>query len=417
MAPRKRRKDRQHWPSNLYAAKKGRGLYYYYLRPDLPVDHPERYNGFGYVAEAEAIDAARQLNQVFGAGGDLAARVIGKAKGEPEQLLLTDYIKTFVEKTLPARRINGHPLSEHTLTEYKRLYRNIDAKLGKQPLRTITQGELADMLDELGTTAEVYNKYRTRLVDLYRHAVSDGKVPENLPEKIVPRDKEKKQRQRITLPGDKPGTAALDGIKAYRAIWKEADHAIRCAMELSLNCLQRRQEIFRWRRDWSRDDADGRHVYIRISKTHKHGIAAYIRVPESLPLVHSEFGAKTLGELIKHCYADGVASPHLVHRRPKRVKKAKGREHSFQLTAQQISKGFAAARDASGLYDHLPDEQKPTFHELIALGEHLRKKQGWSEGDLQRLRGHTKESTTKLYLEGHEWVTITPPTTSSGGGI
>lgn len=390
--------------------KKSRGLYYYYMRPDLPAGHPDRYNGFGYVSEQEAIDAARQLNQLFGPGGDLITKVLERAKGDgKDQGTLGDYIETFVGKILSARRINGHPMSQHTLAEYGRLYRNIKGKLGALVFRAITQSDLADFLDEIGTTAEVYNKYRARLVDLYRHAVSDGVVSENLAVKIVPRDKEMKKRQRITLPGDKPGTAALDGIETYRKIWEKADREIQCAMELSLNALQRREEIHRWRFDWSRDDEDGRHAYIRISKTHKHGIAAYIRVPESLPIVHSEFGASTLGELIQHCRSDGLHSPHLVHRKPKRMKKAKRREHPFQLTPQQISKGFAAARDATGLYDHLEPKSKPSFHELLALGEHLREKQGWSTEQLQRLRGHTKESTTKIYLEGHEWTTVESP--------
>ena len=201
----------------------------------------------------------------------------------------------------------------------------------------------------------------------------------------------------------------VDGIEAYKAIFSAAERPIQCAMELELNILQRREEIHRWRSDWSRDDTDGRYVYIRISKTHKHGIASYIRVPESMPVAHSELGARTLGELIRKCRGDGIHSPHLVHRKPKRVKAAKSREHPFQLTPQQISKGFANARDACGIYDHLPAEQRPTFHELIALGEHLREKQGWTPQQIQRLRGHTKESTTKTYLEGHSWTTIEAP--------
>lgn len=300
-------------------------------------------------------------------------------------------------------------MSAHTLKEYGRLYRNLNTELGSLPFRAITQADLSEALDNLGTTAEVFNKYRTRLMDLYRHAVSEGAVPENLAERIIPRDKEMKRRKRITLPGDKLGTAGLDGVEAYRAIWSCAERPIQCAMELSLNALQRREEIHRWRFDWSREDADGRHVYIRISKTHKHGISAYVRVPELLPVAHSEFGASTLADLLKHCRADGIHSPHLVHRKPKRIKKAESREHPFQLTPQQITKGFAAARDAAGIYDHLPADERPTFHELLALGEHLRQKQGWSAEQLQRLRGHTKESTTKIYLEGHAWTTVESP--------
>jgi len=237
---------------------------------------------------------------------------------------------------------------------------------------------------------------------------------ENWPERINPKDKGEKKRKRITLPGERPGEFGIDGVEAYKAIWAKADHATRCAMELTLNVLQRRQEVFRWRTDWSRDDADGRHVYIKISKTKKHGPDSYIRVPEALPVVHSEFGAKTLGELIKKCFSaeetPAFGCPFLVHRRPKRVKKAKGREHPFQLRDQTVSKDFAAALKASGLYAHLKEGERPTLHELIALGEHLRQKlQGWSLHDLKVLRGHTKERTTQLYLDGHEWVTVTFP--------
>lgn len=408
MTPRARRKGRGHWPPNLYATKNPRGQYFYYLRPDLPSKHPDRFNKFGYVSEREAIDAARQLNQVFGAGGDLVEGILAARRRAESGTLLGDYVDTFLGKMLPERRINGHPLSAHTMSEYKRLYGHIKAKLGQHHMRALTQSDLAEFLNEIGSTAEVFNKYRTRLIDLLKHAVSDGELAENLASRILPRDKELKRRQRITLPGDKPGTAQLDGVDAYRAIWAQATREVRCAMELSLNALQRREEVHRWRFDWSREDADGRHVYIRISKTHKHGISAYIRVPESLPVAHSEFGAQTLGDLIG-CCRDHIHSPHLVHRLPKRVKRADGREHPFQLRPQQITKGFAAARDATGLYDRLPADQRPSFHELLALGEHLRERQGWTAQQIQRVRGHTQESTTKLYLEGHEYTTIEVP--------
>ncbi|MDR9441048.1 MAG: phage integrase Arm DNA-binding domain-containing protein, partial [Halomonas sp.] len=251
MAPKRRRKDRAHWPSNLYASKKARGPYYYYLRPDLPTNDPGRYNGFGYVTEKQAIDAARQLNQVFGSGGDLAGQILKRSRRCASDTTLAEYVDQFLDLKLPARRINGHPLSEHTLKEYRRLYRNIKSGLGSIPMKAVEQTDLADFLEDIGTTPEVFNKYRTRLIDLWKSAMSDGVVTEGLPMRILPRDKAIKKRQRITLPGDKPGTAALNGIEAYRAIFEQADHAIQCAMELSLNALQRREEIRRWRFDWS----------------------------------------------------------------------------------------------------------------------------------------------------------------------
>ena len=55
-------------------------------------------------------------------------------------------------------------------------------------------------------------------------------------------------------------------------------------------------------------------------------------------------------------------------------------------------------------------ENPPTFHELLALGESLREKQGWTTKQLQLLRGHRKEKTTQDYLDRHiEWVRIEMP--------
>ncbi|MGH8593673.1 MAG: hypothetical protein ACREX9_00180 [Gammaproteobacteria bacterium] len=53
-------------------------------------------------------------------------------------------------------------------------------------------------------------------------------------------------------------------------------------------------------------------------------------------------------------------------------KRVKGmQEHWAQLSLKQISDGFAEARDASGFYKELQAQERPSFHELISLGEHL----------------------------------------------
>lgn len=409
MVPRAR-KDRKSWPDNLQCTVRKDGReYFWYRRPDLPAGHADKVQVMGYISEREAIDAARQLNQVFAPGGSIAARILEKTKSDTkDQITIGHYVDHMLTKVLPERRINGHPMSARTIEEYTRLYGNIKNEIGGLPLLGVRQSDIADCLNALGSTAEVFNKYRTRMIDLYKNARSDGYQVENWPERIIPKDKEPKKRKRITLPGDRPGVYGLEGTAAYQAIFDKADRATQCAMELALNALQRREEIHRWRFDWSYDDKDGRYVYVRISKTHKHGIESYIRIPEAMPTAYSAFGAETLGELVRAC-RDDIPCPFLVHRRPKRVKKAKGRSHPFQLLPGQVSNGFADARDASGIYAHLPKEQKPTFHELIALGEHLREKQGWTREHLRQLRGHTKESTTKIYLEGHEWSTVEFP--------
>ena len=73
--------------------------------------------------------------------------------------------------------------------------------------------------------------------------------------------------------------------------------------------------------------------------------------------------AVTLGQIVNAC-RDDIRCPYLVHMRPTRPKPSREKTHLFQL-----SDGFAAARDACGLFNELPPGEKPSFHELLALGE------------------------------------------------
>jgi len=98
-----------------------------------------------------------------------------------------------------------------------------------------------------------------------------------------------------------------------------------------------------------------------------------------------------------------------VHALSKRKRPSASKVHWAQLSREQISNGFAVARDGSGFYADLPPAERPTFHEIISLGEHLRRKAGWPISAIQQLRGHTTEKMTRHYLEGHEWVRFEVP--------
>jgi len=232
-------------------------------------------------------------------------------------------------------------------------------------------------------------------MQVYRHLVSDDKVSKNLPEKIIKRDLEEKKRRRLSLEG-------------YQQIWRYARPSIRSAMELSLNLLQRRADIGKLRFDDLKDDG---YVYIIQQKTRKHGKSAYLRIPANLPIVHSEGAKKTVGELILAC-RDDVPCPFVIHERPERFRSSVEKEPWAQLSRKQISDGFADARDASGFYEELPAGERPSFHELISLGEHLFERLGWSVDAIQRIRGHTSARMTKHYLDGHEWTTVEMPATA-----
>lgn len=381
MAPR-RSKENTDLPDNLYYTNAAKGKYYYYRHPITG-----HRTSFGY-DRTESVKAAKQLNQILGAESDLIAKV---QTGHPDLVTVGDYFLHYKTQVLPTRRINGHPLSPEYLQETKRVLARIEEGIGsKRAIVGVTQTELAAYLNKL-SSSEVYNQHRKRMVQVWAYAVSDGIVPENLPEKIIKRDKDVRQRERLTLAG-------------YKAIYGQATPAIRHAMELSLNALQRRADIQKWQ---FKDQAEG-FAYIIQSKTRKHGKCAYLRIPLTLPVVYSETGAKTLADIIAKC-RDNLACPHLIHHKPKRVRPSKEKKHAFQLSRKEISDGFREARDASGMFDGMEPAQRPSFHELLALGEHLREKQGWTPSEIQVLRGHTNERTTKIYLEGHEWQTVVIP--------
>lgn len=352
--------------------------YYQYVHPHTGVCH-----GLGYDRE-QAISDARQANAILRPSGRLQ-RIVG------QPTTLKEYLQTYREEVLPRRRIKGKPLSKRYLEETCRILDRIEEGLGpNRPINDIRQREIAIYLGRI-ESADASNQHRIRMVQVWRQAISDETITHgnNYPERIVTRDTEGRKRGRLTL-------------EHYQEIYKHADTPIRCAMELSLNALQRRADIQKWRFD---DQRDG-FAHIIQSKTRKHGPSAWLRIPLSLPAVYSAAGARTLGELIDNCRLSDVVCPYLIHRKPEKLRRSKAKKHQFQLLPAAISNGFADARDAAGLFADLEDGEAPTFHELISLGQHLRKDAGWLPEQIQALRGHTKPETTEHYQEGHAWTTI-----------
>ena len=78
-------------------------------------------------------------------------------------------------------------------------------------------------------------------------------------------------------------------------------------------------------------------------------------------------------------------------------------------------KQFKKHRDASGAYDHLEKEERPSFHDIRALGILMYHKAGYPMDYIMALAGHAKQSTTEHYIEGHE--KIKPVSVSAGLGL
>ncbi|OZY48507.1 integrase [Pseudomonas lundensis] len=66
-----------------------------------------------------------------------------------------------------------------------------------------------------------------------------------------------------------------------------------------------------------------------------------------------------------------------------------------------LSNEFSKARDAAHAYDHISATERPTFHEIRALGAWLYEQQNFPQEYIQVLMGHADAKMTKHYQDGH----------------
>ncbi|MCU1782866.1 hypothetical protein NTD80_08855 [Pseudomonas sp. 13B_2.1_Bac1] len=67
----------------------------------------------------------------------------------------------------------------------------------------------------------------------------------------------------------------------------------------------------------------------------------------------------------------------MIHYKPKarRREQIDAKDHWTSVTPDYLTKAFSKARDAAHAYDHVPAGERPTFHEIRALGAWLYEQQ------------------------------------------
>ncbi|MFC7296050.1 phage integrase Arm DNA-binding domain-containing protein [Marinobacter aromaticivorans] len=355
MSPRPRRPKNRALPPNLYSSNGGKS--YQYRHPVTG-----KFHGMG-VSRAAAIAAAKELNAMLMPDNDLVGKVLGR-------VTVRQHAKWWLENIAPEREYK-----KSTLEMYQVQMRKLIAAMGDTAVEDVDVQDLAKLLED--HSARTANQIRQVAVDLFRVAVSRGLRPDNPAEATLKR-REKKARQRLTQ-------AQYDAIHARCPRWAQN------AMDLALITLQRRGDVSRMRFD---DVRDGR-LFVVQEKTEKYD-TGYLAIA---------VGPK-LDKVIKRC-RDDLASPYLVHRRPERkIKDRAGMDHWTQVKPQMITRAFAEARDESELFDGVPENERPTFHEIRALGIKNLKDKGV---DPQKLAGHATAKMTSNYDSGHEeirWVEV-----------
>ncbi len=355
MSPRPRNRANKPLPDNLYPANGGKS--YQYRHPVTG-----KFHGMG-VSRLNAIAGAKELNTMLIPDNDLVAKVLGN-------ITVRQHAKWFMDNIAPEREYKAS-----TLQMYQVQIRKLEAAMGDVAAEDVSVQDLAQLLEKY--SPRTANQIRQVAVDLFRVAVSRGLRADNPAEATLKR-KEKKARKRLTQD-------EYDTIKTMSPLWAQN------AMDLALITLQRRSDVARMKFENIRDSK----LYVIQEKTEKYD-TGYLAIAVG----------PRLDKVIKRC-RDDMASPYLVHRRPERkVKDRAGMDHWTQVKPQMLTRAFAEARDESGLFDKAPEGERPTFHEIRALGiKNLRDK----GADPQKLAGHSSAKMTSNYDSGHDeirWVEV-----------
>lgn len=361
--PRKRTTKNRDLPDNLYP----NGKYWQYRNPitgkKTSINKPL----------AEAIKLARaanaKLTPLMADDGALLSLLTGEKAPTFEQLL-----DRFEEEWLPTR---GY--SERTLQEIRFKLAKYRNDLGARMIGQLDVLAIAAYLDMFSSNA--YTKHRGLMVQIFAFAVAKGLAERNVAELTLVKLEKKKKRQRHTKEG-------LDKIIAYEGTpdW------LRRTIRLALVSLQRREDVV----TWEKAAADLEKNTIRVSP----GKTQNYDNPIHLEIVMGE----TLRAAVKECLASPVVCPFLIHYSPRARSREQlnAKRHWNAVTEDYLTKAFTKARDESEVYKEMPKAERPTFHEIRALGAWLYEQQGHPQEYIQALMGHADVKMTEHYQAGHE---------------
>jgi len=355
MSPRPRNKQNKGLPPNLYT--NNNGTTFVYKRPD----NGER-EAFGS-NEAQAIDAAKQLNSLLMKGKDLVNQVLGNNTS------LSAFIDTYKTEIVPAKELAQATLDNYTIS----LNSIQNSSMALKSMRDINLHDITEFLKDF--TARSSNQRRERLVDLFTHAIDRGLCDTN-----PAANKLKQIYKKTKLKHTKEGV---------ELIYNSAPQWLKNCMDVAMVTLQRREDIVKMKLPSPDDDV----MYVIQQKTEKYD-TGYLRIT---------IGPR-LRKIINQC-RDDLASPYLVHKKNRCSKiNLNKRKHWTEITPEQITREFKKVRIASGAYHHMKKGEHPTFHDLRGWGIKDYKDKGI---DPQLLAGHASEQITKNYDAGHDeirWV-------------
>jgi integrase len=360
--PRGRDVSNRGLPENLYP----NGKYFIYRNPvtgkRTSINKPQ----------ADAVKLAKMANAkiqpLLESDGALLAVLTGERA--PTVSFLLD---RFENEWLPTRSY-----AASTLKEIKFKLARYREDLGDLMMGQLDVLTVAEYLD--GFENNAYTKHRGLLVQVFAFAVAKGLCDRNSAELTLVKKEAEKKRQRHTVEG-------LNKILGYvgTPVW------LKRAIRLGLLSLQRREDIVVWPK--SAVDLEQNTIKVSPGKTQNY------EKPVHLEIVMGQ----ALREVVMECMKSPVVCPYLIHYSPKARKRSQldAKLHWNSVTADYLTKSFAQARDDSQAYADIPAGERPTFHEIRALGAWLYEQQGFDQEYIQGLMGHADVKMTEHYQAGH----------------
>lgn len=238
--------------------------------------------------------------------------------------------------------------------------------------------EVAEYLDHYRNNA--YTKHRGLMVQIFSFAVAKGLAERNVAELTRVKTEEQKKRQRHSKAG-LDARLAHDGTPEW----------LRRAIRLALVSLQRRKDIVTW--EQAAVDLEANTIKVSPGKTQNYDNPIHLEIVMG----------SALRAVVKECLASPVACPFLIHYKPKARKREQldAKRHWNAVAGDYLSKAFTKARDDSKAYEGIPKAQRPTSHEIRALGAWLFEQQGYPQEYIQGLLGHADVKMTEHYQAGH----------------
>lgn len=369
MAPRPRGSGNRDLPPNVEINRRGDTTYYRYVMPD------GKRHSLGKDKQ-QAIEAGLALNSTLSRNPDIVSRLLERAREAEKERLAVPHMGYVIEEY--SKRLAQKRYADSSRANLRQMLAEYDNRWASRQVDSMTVLDVASLLN--GKTAHSYIKHRILLIDLFAFCTHQGWIPDNPAAKTMEAIVPEKQRQRHTL-------------EALMRIREASPDYLQRAIDLALHSVQRRGDLVRLQRTAVNIPANT--MTVLQEKSRNYAKPVFIEID-----MHPELQAAVIA-----CISTPLAfkCPYLLHYKPKRMTRQarEGKPHHLAMTEGFLSKEFAKYRDGSGVYADLRPEQRPSLHDIRALGIKLVSEK-YGQAYAMALAGHADERMWRHYLDGHE---------------